>query len=52
MKELLIFDTTPEFTAGYMIWKSINDYTVEMLSSEFILPFGKTVDYTYTISLK
>jgi hypothetical protein len=52
MKELLIFDTAPEFTAGYMIWKSINDYTVEMLSSEFILPFGKTVDYNYTISLK
>ena len=52
LKETLVFDATPELTAGYLIWRTVNDYTVEMLSSEFILPFGKTVNYTYTVSLK
>ena len=52
LRETLVFDAAPEFTAGYMIWKTVNDFTVEMLSGEFILPFGQTADYTYTISLK
>ncbi|MFA6102394.1 MAG: hypothetical protein WCV67_11025 [Victivallaceae bacterium] len=52
LKETLVFDAAPEFTAGYLIWRTVNDYTVEMLSSEFILPFGKTAEYTYTVSLK
>ncbi|MFA7231272.1 MAG: hypothetical protein WC071_08365, partial [Victivallaceae bacterium] len=38
MKETLTFDASSELTAGYLIWRTVNDYTVEMLSSEFILP--------------
>ena len=52
LKETMVFNAVSEFTAGYLIWRTVNDYTVEMLSSEFILPLGKTVDYTYSIGLK
>lgn len=48
----MIFEANKKLTAGYLVWWGMANYTVEMLSRDITLPYGKSIIYEYIISSK
>jgi hypothetical protein len=52
LRDKMIFKADEKLTAGYLVWWGMATYTVEMLSRDITLPYGKSIIYEYIIYSK